>query len=105
MIIKYSIHSFEDVDSWVKELKQYSSPDIKIFLIGNKSDSTKEYVLLMSFRRVVTYQMGEDMAKELKLDYFIETSARDDINTKELIIKVTQILYSEYKKLISNQNV
>ena len=34
----YSRHSFESIESWIKELKMNSSPDIKIFLIGNKSD-------------------------------------------------------------------
>ena len=37
-LIYYSENSFNSVDLWLKDLKANSSPDIKIFLIGNKSD-------------------------------------------------------------------
>ena len=30
--------SFEDIDLWIKDLRSNSSPDIKLFLIGNKAD-------------------------------------------------------------------
>jgi len=33
-----SRESFENVDSWLKEIKNNSNPDVKVFLIGNKSD-------------------------------------------------------------------
>ena len=32
----YSQKSFEDVERWIKDLRENSSPDIKIILIGNK---------------------------------------------------------------------
>lgn len=34
----FSRESFENVDSWLKEIKNNSNPDVKVFLIGNKSD-------------------------------------------------------------------
>jgi Ras-related protein Rab-11A len=40
-LMVYSIEnrsSFENIDMWMKELKNNSNPDIKIFLVGNKSD-------------------------------------------------------------------
>jgi GTPase SAR1 family protein len=30
--------TFVDAGEWLKEVKQYSHPDIKIFLIGNQAD-------------------------------------------------------------------
>jgi len=36
-IIK-SKETFEDIDVWLKELRTNSNPDVKVFLIGNKSD-------------------------------------------------------------------
>ena len=30
--------SFENVDNWLKELREHASPDIVIMLVGNKSD-------------------------------------------------------------------
>ena len=32
------INSFNSIENWIKQLKTFSSPDIKIFLIGNKCD-------------------------------------------------------------------
>ena len=52
-VIVYSIDkktSFKDIDLWLKELRLYSSPDIKIILIGNKSD--------LEDKREVTYEEG-----------------------------------------------
>ena len=34
--------SFNHIESWLKEVKLQSNPDVKIFLIGNKSDLDKE---------------------------------------------------------------
>ena len=40
-IIVYAIddkQSYQDIEIWLKDLKTYSNPDIKVFLIGNKTD-------------------------------------------------------------------
>ena len=40
-VIVYAINdknSFEDIEMWIKEVRTYSNPDIKLFLIGNKKD-------------------------------------------------------------------
>ena len=40
-IIVYAIddkQSYQDIEVWLKDLKTYSNPDIKVFLIGNKTD-------------------------------------------------------------------
>ena len=39
----FSQKSFEDVEVWLKDLKTYSNPDIKVFLIGNKTDMEEKY--------------------------------------------------------------
>ena len=39
----FSRKSFEDVEVWLKDLKTYSNPDIKVFLIGNKTDMEEKY--------------------------------------------------------------
>ena len=38
----YSRKSFNSINSWLKDLKNNSSPDVKIFLVGNKTDLEKE---------------------------------------------------------------
>ena len=92
-IIVYAIDdqkSFDDLDLWVKDLKTNSSPDIKIFLIGNKSDLTEE--------RVISKEMAKKFKDEYDLDFFIETSAKNGINTQELFVKAARVLYDDYNE-------
>ena len=45
-VIVYAINdknSFEDIEMWIKEVRTYSNPDIKLFLIGNKKDLEEMY--------------------------------------------------------------
>jgi small GTP-binding protein len=95
-IIVYAINnqkSFNDLDLWIKDLKSNSSPDIKIFLIGNKTDLTGE--------RVISKEMANKIKEEYELDYFMETSAKTGFNTQELFIKAARVLiddYNDYKR-------
>lgn len=38
ILILDSKDTFDNLDIWIRELRTYSSPDSKIFLIGNKLD-------------------------------------------------------------------
>jgi GTPase SAR1 family protein len=69
----------------------YSSPEIKVFLIGNKCDLTET--------RQVTYEEGLKFQQESKIDYFTETSAKIKHNTAEAFENCAKLLYSEYLKL------
>lgn len=91
-ILVYSIdnyESFQNLELWLKELKTYSSPDTKVILVGNKSDLSK---------RVVTKEMGEQYKEEMKLDLFMETSAKTGSNCKELLINVAKLTYLDFLK-------
>ena len=71
-IIVYSIIdklSFESIDQWLKEVKSNSSPDIKIFLIGNKID--------LEAQRVVPTEQGKNMQSDYNLDLIVESSAKN----------------------------
>ena len=61
-LMVYSIDnkdSFNNLNFWLKDIKTQSSPDVKIFLRGNKSD--------LEQNREVTQQMGEQMKTEQNL--------------------------------------
>ena len=91
--ILYSItdrKSFEDIEKWVKELRTNCSPDIKIFLIGNKND-LEEY-------RIISKSEGENLCKKFGFEYFIETSAKTGNNAKEIFVKSAMILYKDFLK-------
>ena len=93
--------SFDSVDLWLKDLKANSNPDIKVFLIGNKSDLEE------------TRQVSKDTAMRYKEDFefdlFLETSAKTGYNTQELFVEAAKLLYKEYivlnKSLKNNQKL
>lgn len=92
-IIVYSIdcqESFDNLESWLDEIKSQTHPDLKIFLIGNKAD--------LEDKRVIQQSTAEELAKEHNLHLFMETSAKSGQNCHELFIKAAQMLVEEYKK-------
>ena len=90
-LIIYSQKSFNSIDTWLKELKSNSNPDVKIFLVGNKLDLEDD--------RTVTTEEAEDLVNDLEFDYFIETSAKTGINAEALFVQAAKLLYTEYKEL------
>jgi Ras-related protein Rab-1A len=77
LLIVYDItdrQSFINVKEWITEAKKYADENMHIILLGNKNDRED---------RKVTYDEGLKMAKELKIEYFAEISAKtsDNINT------------------------
>ena len=91
-IIVYSIDkkkSFKDINLWIKEIRVNSSPDIKIVLIGNKSDLDKD--------RQVSYEEGKKYLDDDEVLKFFETSAKTGENIKKLFQEISIILYKDYK--------
>ena len=71
-------------------MRQNSSPDVKVFLIGNKAD--------LEDSRLINKEQGLQMQKDYDLDSFMETSAKTGLNAQELFVKAGKLLYQEYKK-------
>ena len=94
-ILKCSKKSFNDIDLWVKDLKKNSSPDVKVFLVGNKNDLEKN--------RVVSTEEAKKLYNDLEMDYFIESSAKTGFNAKEIFIQAAKLLFYEYQKLLHLQ--
>ena len=95
-IIVYAIDnitSFNNVDSWIKDLKQYSNPNIKIILIGNKND--------LNDKRQIEFEKGNQFAKDYNLDLFFETSAKSGFNVQNILIDAAKILYLEYMNYVN----
>ena len=79
---------------WLKDLKSNANPDVKIFLIGNKSDLEDE--------RTVKKEVAEQFKKDYDLDLFMETSAKTGLNTQELFAEAGKLLYKEHSKYKKN---
>ena len=97
-ILVYAINdikSFNDVQQWVKQLKAYSNPDVKMFLVGNKNDLENE--------RKISEEEGRKCCKDLDFYCFYETSAKTGFNSKEVFIKAVKLLYINYRKYNSGQ--
>ena len=96
-IIVYAINdrqSYINVGSWINDIKSSSSPDIKIFLIGNKYD-------LEESRQVGTKE-GYNFSVENGCVYFEETSAKTWFNAQEIFINAAKELYEDNKSIVNN---
>ena len=92
-LIVYAINnedSFKDIDMWLKELRTHASPDVKVFLIGNKIDLENE--------RKVTKEQGEEFSKKNCINKFTETSAKNGINAQSTFIEIAYLLYQDFSK-------
>ena len=93
-IIVYSVEdleSFNDISLWLKQVKTYGTPSCKIFLIGNKIDTEC---------REVSYEQGLKCKNDFFFDCFMETSAKDGINTRELFVNCAIVLYEQNENLM-----
>ena len=96
-LILYAINSrdtFLHAETWLNDLKNQANPNVKVFLVGNKSDLENE--------RVVSKEEGEKFKEEKKLDKFIETSAKTGENARSALLEAAKILYKDYLKAKQN---
>ena len=98
-MIVYSIDSkvsFTHIETWLKEVKLQSNPDIKIFLIGNKAD--------LEDQREVKFNEAKQFKEENGIHYFSEASAKSGLNAQQVFIEAAKLLYSEHLKYKSRAN-
>ncbi|MHA1340412.1 MAG: GTP-binding protein [Promethearchaeota archaeon] len=77
--------TFESVENWFNEIKQFASKNITLILIGNKIDLEDE--------RKISKEQGEALANELGITYF-ETSALN----KDIVEEAFRLLAFELIK-------
>lgn len=96
-IILYDITSsltFESVKQWLKEVRDFSTEEALVMLIGNKCD-LKEL-------RAISTEEGIEFAKSENL-LFIETSAQESLNVDEAFLTlITEISRNQKKKRMNN---
>ena len=91
--------SFKHIQMWLNEIKLKSNPDIKVFLIGNKSDLDK--------RRAVSEETAQKFKVDNDIHFFSEASAESGFNAKEVFIEAAKLLYidiSKYKHIDKDIN-
>ena len=82
--------TFVNLLEWLKEIKQHASEDVRVYLIGNKSE--------MEEQREVTMQRALEFAREYKLHKVFETSAKTGYNVEEVFALVAKELYLQLKR-------
>ena len=82
--------SFQHAETWLNDLKNQANPNVRVFLVGNKSDLENE--------RVVSKEEGEKSKDEKKLDRFFETSAKTGENARSALLEEAKLLYKDYLK-------
>ena len=95
-----SENSFKEINTWLNEIKNNSSPDIKKFLIGNKADLEES--------RKITKEEALKMKEDFGFNLFMETSAKTGFNAEELFIQACKTLYNknlECQKITVDENL
>ena len=83
------METFENVKTWVSQIREEVSQKAVIYVVGNKIDMEEE--------RVVTKEEGEKLAKELELP-FKEASAKNGINVDETFNDLAEMIDNIYGK-------
>ncbi|CAA0815462.1 Ras-related protein RABA1f [Striga hermonthica] len=84
--------TFENVERWLKELRDHTDQNIVIMLVGNKAD--------LRHLRAVSTEDGQAFAEKEKT-YFMETSALESMNVENSFTEVlTQIYHVVCRKAL-----
>lgn len=76
--------TFENVERWLKELKDHTDSNIVVMLVGNKAD--------LRHLRAVPTEDGQSFAERESL-YFMETSALESTNVEHAFQQVLTQIY------------
>ena len=90
VLVVYAINdeqSFKDLNQWINLVRQNSSPDILIFIVGNKVDLENE--------RKIQKEEGEKYKEDNELNFFTESSAKTNEFVNELFIQAIIQLYEQ----------
>ena len=85
-----SLQTYENIKTWVNQIKEEAPQNVVIFIAGNKIDLEEE--------RKVSTEEGKRLAEEFGYPFY-ETSAKDDININEIFDDLVEKVDSIYSKL------
>ncbi|XP_011175858.1 ras-related protein Rab-3 isoform X1 [Solenopsis invicta] len=95
-ILMYDItneESFNSVQDWITQIKNYSWDNAQVILVGNKCDMEEE--------RVISTERGKQLAEQLGVRFF-ETSAKENINVKAVFETLVDIICDKMSESLDN---
>ena len=88
MFLTYDVtreDTFVNLLQWLTEVKQHASEDVRIYMVGNKSE--------LEDLREVTFERAVEMARQNKIHRVFETSAKTGYNVEDVFVNVAKELY------------
>jgi GTPase SAR1 family protein len=98
-ILVYSVcsrESFNNLETWITNLKKCALPWSKLILLGNKCDDEE--------KREVTYEEGKKICEKYDLLFFREVSAKKGFNSPNFLELAAISLYQDYENNKENDN-
>ena len=99
IILIYDVTSsktYDNVKSWVSQIREEASPNVVVYLCGNKIDMTNE--------REISPEDGKKLAEEFGFP-FIETSAKTGININETFEDLVERIDCIFSKLEKDNGI
>ena len=86
-----NMQTYENVKNWISQIKEEASPNVIIYLVGNKIDVPDE-------QRLIKAEEGQKIADEFNLP-FKEASAKDGTNVNEIFQELLEEIDEKYAKI------
>eukprot|EP00300_Choanocystis_sp_HF-7_P030259 c39047_g1_i1.p1 GENE.c39047_g1_i1~~c39047_g1_i1.p1 ORF type:complete len:218 (-),score=35.39 c39047_g1_i1:118-771(-) len=96
IVVVYDITSYaslENVRSWIRDIRAYASPNVKLILMGNKADLTD--------RREVSFEEGKAIADSFSM-LFAEVSARTGDGVEPAFTSLVSAIFEASKSTTSD---
>ena len=81
--------SFDNLGSWVKDVKNNTEQEIPLFLVGNKCDVENNLI-------EVTKEEGEQFMKQYNLKYYSDISAKTGYKVLDTFEEVAETVYKDF---------
>ena len=98
-ILVYSVcsrESFNNLETWIINLKKCALPWSKLILLGNKCDDEE--------KREVSYEEGKKICDKYDLLFFMEVSAKEGFSSPNFLELAAISLYQDYENNKENDN-
>ena len=83
-------HTFEELEEWLKDLREYAGENVPFVLIGNKAD------LIEKSDELYERESAQVFAKKEKT-YYVETSAKTGENVGDAFLNLTKRMLKNIK--------